>query len=130
MVINGLGNVAASAASKGRAGPKATGFTVGTGNPAAPAALSAAAPLDGLLLLQEVEGAPDRDRRARKHGRAMLDALGRLQLALLGGEPDSGTLQTLAALLEQAPEAADPALRDMLGAIVLRAEVEIARAAM
>ena len=129
MVIKGLGNVAAPASPKVRVG-QGTAFTLGTGSPAAAAALSAAAPLDGLLLLQEMEEAPDRDRRARKHGRAVLDGLARLQAALLGGEPDPVALRTLGALLEQAPEAADPALRDMLGAITLRAEVELARAAM
>ena len=128
MVIKGMGNVAPPASSKGRTGT--SGFTVAAGSAAATAALSAAAPLDGLLLLQEAEHAPDRDRRAHKHGRAVLDALARLQLALLGGDPDSTALRTLAALIEQAPAADDPALRTMLGAIALRAEVELARAGM
>ena len=128
MVIKGLANVVPPAPSKDRTGTG--GFAVAAGSPAATAALSAAAPLDGLLLLQEADNAPARDRRARKHGRAVLDALARLQLALLGGDPDSAALRTLAALLEQAPAADDPALRTMLGAIALRAEVELARAGM
>ena len=42
---------------------------------------------------------PARDRRPRQHGRAMLDALARLQLGLLG-ELDGAALESLAALAD------------------------------
>ena len=129
MVIKGLGRVSVPTAA-GRPGAGRTAFSMGAAATAAPAKLSATAALDGLLLLQEAIDAPTRDRRARQHGRALLDALARLQLSLLGSDSDSNTLRDLAALAESCPEAADPALTDALGAIVLRAHVELARRAM
>ena len=127
MVIQGIGRVAVPDAGRGRAGVGRPGFAVAANPAARTAALSAPTALDGLLLLQEVEDAPERDRRARKHGRAMLDALGRLQLSLLGGDPATNDLHRLAALAEHCPEAADPVLRGLLGAVALRAQVELAR---
>ena len=135
MVVKGLGPVAAPAgtgpvgagpAGAGRgAGP--SGFSVSVGANPAVAMTPGVAALDGLLLLQEVEGAPERDRRARKHGRAMLDALSRLQLGLLDADGGADALANLSALAEHCPEAADPGLRDLLGAVSLRARVELAR---
>jgi hypothetical protein len=124
-----LAGVAATAPATARTGAGGAGFNVGSGvqTSAGPSAASAAAGLGGLLLLQEVENAPARDRRARKHGRALLDALAQLQLGLLGDDPDGLALERLAALLDHAPEAADPGLRDVLGAVALRAHVELAR---
>jgi hypothetical protein len=129
MMIRGLAGVAATPPGATRAGAGGAGFNVGSGveTSAGPSAAAAAAGLDGLLLLQEVENAPARDRRARQHGRALLDALARLQLSLLGDDPDDGALERLAALVEHAPEAADPGLRDVLAAVALRAHVELAR---
>ena len=85
-----------------------------------------------MLLLQEVADGPvhdrqARDRRARRHGRALLEGLGELQRALLGDGEDSAALDRLAALVEHCPEAADPALRATLAAVALRARVELAR---
>ncbi len=83
--------------------------------------------MDGLLLLQQVEDGPTRDRQARRHGRALLEGLGALQRALLGGEDDPAALDRLAALVAHCPDAADPALRGTLAAVALRARVELAR---
>ncbi len=127
MVIRGVAGAAVPLPGAGRAGPGATGFSVSASTVGEPAGVSAPAALDGLLLLQEVEDAPARDRRARKHGRAMLDALARLQLALLGGDADAEAVRCLSALARQPADAADPALREMLGAIALRAGIELAR---
>ena len=80
-----------------------------------------------MLLLQETDAAPARDRQARRHGRAMLDALARLQHALLGGGDDPAALDQLAALLEHCPEASDPELRATVAAVALRVHVELAR---
>ena len=127
MVIRGATGVAVTAASAGRAGPVASGFMVSPGAAGKPAGVSAPAALEGLLLLQETEDAPARDRRARKQGRAMLDAMARLQLCLLAGDTDAEAVQCLAALARQPVDASDPGLRDMLGAIALRAGIELAR---
>lgn len=126
MVVKGVGPVAVPAGTA-RAGMGRGGFTVSAGAAPGVAMASGVAALDGLLLLQEVEDAPERDRRARKHGRAMLDALSRLQLGLLDGECGAGALASLSALAEHCPEAADPGLRDLLRAVALRARVELAR---
>src|SRR5690606_13450144 len=111
------------------------GAAVGPAGPlVAPAAAGGTAPAV-LLALQEVGNAPppsaapqaERDRRARRHGAALLKALRGLQLALLdGAEPDAARLAGLAALAED-EEAVDPVLREAIAAIVLRARVELAR---
>ena len=109
------------------------GFSVSTQAAAGstgPAA-TAAASLDGMLLLQQqVEDGPTRDRQARKHGRAMLDGLSALQRELLDGDVDPGTVERLAALTEHCPEAADPGLRATLASVSLRVQVELARRSM
>ncbi len=132
--MTGVGRVGGAAAPVGarRVGPGSGGFAV-AGGPAALSGASAAAPaaaVDGMLLLQQVEDGPTRDRQARRHGRAMLDGLAALQRALLGGEDDPGALDRLAALVEHCPQADDPALRATLAAVALRASIELARRAM
>ncbi len=127
MVVKGVGGVSTPPPGVGRAGAGTPGFTVRSGGDAAGSvAVAAPSALDGLLLLQEVETAPARDRRARRHGRAMLDALARLQLGLLG-ELDETCLADLATLADACPEAADPALNGVLQAVGLRARIELAR---
>ena len=68
----------------------------------------------------------DIDRQARRHGRAMLQALGAVQLSMLDGGGDAARAQ-LAAAAAQAPAAHDPVLRLILREISLRAAVELAR---
>lgn len=100
---------------------------------AAPAAAGPAAAPDapaGLLALQEREDGPARDRAARQRGRAILDALAALQRDLLAGRLDPAGLERLVAGLDGGEDAADPALRSVLKAVVLRARVELARSAM
>ncbi len=130
MEIKGVANLAAAAAATSRAGVGA-GFALPAGAEAVAAKpAAAAAGLDTLLALQEWDGGAARDRQARKHGRAMLAALARLQLGLLGDDPDGAALAELAALAEHCPEAADPALRDALADVGLRARIEVARRAV
>jgi len=94
------------------------------------AAEGVAAP--GLLALQEWpvdalagEREQERDRAARLHGEALLKALGEMQRGLLRDEaPD---LAGLAGLAGSVPDAADPALRAAVGAVALRARIELAR---
>jgi hypothetical protein len=70
------------------------------------------------------------DKEARRHGRALLRALGAIQLALLGsGQADEGgeAHTQLARLAATAPQADDPVLRLILREIGVRAAVELAR---
>ncbi|MCK8783185.1 hypothetical protein M0638_02175 [Roseomonas sp. NAR14] len=104
------------------------GFRVGD----APARPEEAAPVTapalpvGLLGLQEEDGARERDRRAWRRGQALLRELQAMQRELLGGLADPARPARLAALAE-GEAAADPALRETLDALVLRARLEIAR---
>lgn len=91
----------------------------------APAA--AATPIAAALLgLQEEAGAEARNIAARRRAEAMLRELAALQRGVLGGVADRAGLDRLARLGEGA-EAADPALRELVRAIALRAAVELAR---
>jgi hypothetical protein len=85
----------------------------------------AAAPLNGLMSYEQACERVQSDRKARRHGRAMLQALGALQVVLLeGGGPAAEALSHLAA---DVPEADDPVLRLILREIGVRAAVELAR---
>ena len=92
-------------------------------------AAAAAAPVLGLLAMQEAAGADAADHAARAQGEALVAELGALQLALLSGAaaPGGGRLASLA---RSPATAADPRLAAVLGALRLRAEVELARAAL
>ncbi|HET8995394.1 MAG TPA: flagellar assembly protein FliX [Acetobacteraceae bacterium] len=92
------------------------------------AAQAAAPPLAvSALALQEVAIDAPRDRAARRHGQALLAALGRLQRHLLGGADAAGSLDELAALAAIVPNVDEPGLAATLHATVLRARVELAR---
>jgi len=81
-----------------------------------------------MLALQEAGAEPARDRAARRHGQAMLQLLAALQRAMLQGEGgDEAELARLASLSAEVPVASDPALRQVVAAIALRASVELAR---
>ncbi len=138
--VERVSEVAIVAAAQG-APPRhgAPGFVVDIGLDRAARALvahtSAASPpaaLDAMLALQEAEAEAARDRNARRHGKALLDALAELQRALLAESDDQEgpALHRLAALLEAPPDAANPALAGVLRALALRARVELARRGM
>jgi hypothetical protein len=81
-----------------------------------------------MLALQEAGAEPVRDRAARRHGQAMLQLLAALQRAMLQGVGgDEAELTRLASLSAEVPVASDPALRQAVAAIALRASVELAR---
>ena len=110
-------------------------FTVGI-DPAAGGPVPAGAgevSLEGMLALQEADGAlareghATRDRKARRRGRALLEALAGLQRGLLAEGAAVDTLRRLAQLAAEPEEAADPALGLILAQILLRARVELAR---
>jgi hypothetical protein len=86
--------------------------------------------------LEDVASHRTADRQARRHGRAMLQALADLQRAILaqapaGGEADAvlAVLITLAGLASSTPEAHDPVLRLIMREIGVRAATELARRA-
>jgi hypothetical protein len=81
-----------------------------------------------LLALQQVDEPTERDRAARRHGQALLGALGRLQRLLLEehGDP-TATLEQIRALAEAMPVAADAGLAAAVDMVVLRAQIELAR---
>lgn len=126
----------AGAPSSGGARPAADGFRLlipGSAPPAgvAPnAAVSAAAGvgrIDALLALQNVVG-PEARQRALRKGRRLLDALDRLQLALLGEGPRQGHLTLLkGALAEQRDPSGDPGLDEALDWAEVRVAVEAAK---
>jgi hypothetical protein len=67
------------------------------------------------------------DRAARRHGLVVLAGLTALQRALLEGGDSAVSLERLAALLSDMPQAVEPRLAALLGTIVLRVRVELAR---
>ena len=84
--------------------------------------------LAGMLALQEMPARDAADRDARRRGKDLLSALAEIQRAMLGvGVGDPARLEQLAVGV---PRADDPALRDMVAAIALRARIEAARLSM
>jgi L-alanine-DL-glutamate epimerase-like enolase superfamily enzyme len=66
------------------------------------------------------------DREARRHGRAMLQALAALQMAVLDGSAEQAR-DSLQALAGRSTQAHDPVLRLILREIGVRAAVELGR---
>jgi Class II flagellar assembly regulator len=95
--------------------------------PAGAVATSAPVALDSLLALQQVDEPTERDRSARRHGQALLMALGRLQRLLLEDGDQADALAQISALAEAMPAAADPGLAAAIDMVVLRARIELAR---
>ena len=80
-----------------------------------------------LIALQETMLAAERDREARARADRMLEELAELQRGILGGRLSAARLRELAALADQPGVAADGRLAEIVGAITLRARVELAR---
>jgi hypothetical protein len=121
--------------SSGGAKPAAEGFgdllNIGAAAPkAAASAVSGAAGVSGisaLLALQGI-GGPEARARALRKGRRILDALDRLQLAMLGEGPSKRHLALLqGALAEQREASGDLALDETLNWAEVRAAVEAAK---
>jgi hypothetical protein len=123
MNVNGISGPVPAPASNTRAAPGRAGFTVaGQAEPRPGLGVASAANVDALLLLQEAGDGGERRRRSRRRAKAMLDALGALQLGLLGGGED-GALARLLAEIDDLPDQDDPAV----AAVTLRVRVELAR---
>ena len=105
------------------------------GVPAA-AEMPEAAPMNAASLVQaqveDVFARQRQDKEARRHGMALLKALGAVQLAMLGSGDDTSQAMTtaiaaLAGAVRDAPPADDAVLRLILREIGIRAAVELAR---
>jgi hypothetical protein len=123
------------AAGSGAAKPAAEGFRllIPDGGVAARAPVAGAAAASGvsgvgaLLALQGI-GGPEARAKALRKGRRILDALDRLQLAILGDGPTKRHLALLnGALSEQREASGDAQLDDMLNWAEVRAAVEAAK---
>ena len=105
-------------------------FRLPTGAAASHAAgqTAAATPasLGSLLGLQEF-AAGEQERQALRHGHALLAKLSRLQQAILSGQGDSAALAELAGLAATPLETPDPRLRALIGSVLLRAKIELAK---
>jgi len=84
------------------------------------------ASLGSLLGLQEF-AAGEQERQALRHGHALLAKLSRLQQAILSGQGDSAALAELAGLAATPLETGDPRLRALIGSVLLRAKIELAK---
>ncbi len=134
MTVDGpgrVGDVRGAAIGAGVRKPRAGGgfrLPGGAAETAATEATAATAPLS-LLGAQEEDDPRGRDERGARRGAALLEELAELQADLLRGRRDPARLRRLAALAEgEAP--ADPVLREALGAVALRARIELTRAGM
>ena len=124
--VTGGTNVPGTRATRGASG----GFRVGGGaedsrEANARSGVSAASAI-GLLQVQELGPPGERDARAFRRGEDMLKELKALQLELLEGRADPARLQELVRLTE-GEKPADPGLAEAVGAIALRARLELAR---
>jgi Class II flagellar assembly regulator len=108
-----------------------SGFTVPDETAVSSHAAAEAAPAAGLasmLTLQEAGGDAAEDREARRHGQDLLAALAELQRALLIGNDDAAALEQLAELAASVPpRASDRRLAEVVSAITVRVQVELAR---
>ena len=134
MKVSSTSSTGSSSAS-GSAKPAAEGFRllIPDGGVAARAPVAGAVAASGvsgvsaLLALQGV-GGPEARARALRKGRRILDALDRLQLAVLGDGPTRGHLRLLNnALSEQREMTGDQGLDETLNWAEVRAAVEAAK---
>src|SRR4051812_6084958 len=87
---------------------------------------TAAAPVEGLVKIQEVDDRPEQ--QPRRRGEEILARLDELRLGLLEGRIPRERLEDLVRLCEQQrSNVADPRLAEILDEIDLRARVELAK---
>lgn len=127
--IGRLGGIGMAGPARGKARGGAGGFRIAAeGGEAAREATAAGsiAPAGlGLLALQEHGSAAERDEAAQRRAGDILAELTALQCDMLGGSPaDPARLRRL---VESGEEGADPALREVVQGVVLRAQVELLR---
>lgn len=132
-----VSSTSSTSASAGSSGPKAAaeGFgrllaADGVAPRAATSGVSGAAGVSGISVLMALQGVggPEARARALRKGRRMLDALDRLQLAMLGEGPSKGHLALLKGALEEQRDATgDVGLDDTLNWAEVRIAVEAAK---
>lgn|GEM_PF-1103372 len=120
-----VGTIGIGAPSR-RAARPASGFALAAGREGGAAERALAVGATTLLALQEQPPA-DAATRGLRRAESTLDALRGLQLDLLRGEADATRLERLATLAGADDAVADPALREAVAAVRLRARVELAR---
>jgi hypothetical protein len=98
----------------------------GAAEAAAPLADAAPVSLGVMLAAEALDREAVRDQAARRQGQVVLAGLTALQRALLEGDDQAASLDRLALLVADLPPAVEPRLAALLGAIVLRARVELA----
>ena len=132
----GMGTVAAPRVRGGSRVP--TGFAVPDDDAQRDAGVSDAGRADagavggpvgmgGLLGLQEFGGDRGGDSPARHQADTLLTELAALQRTLLGGGDPGAVLERLDGMLGSVPTAGSPVLLALLGAVRMRARVELAR---
>ncbi len=127
--IGRLGGIGAATPARGRARAGTDGFRIaaeegGAAREAAEAGGIAPAGL-GLLALQEYGSGAERDAAAHRRASDILAELTALQCDMLGGRPPDAA--RLRRLVESGEAGADPALRELVQGVVLRAQVELVR---
>lgn len=132
MRVQGPNSTALAPSAQGVRRAGSGGFSLGDSEAARPqsqaAALRTVGGIDALLALQGVDDKAERRRRSVARGRAALDALDELKVALLAGGPDGAMLNRLRALSQTLKEqSGEPGLDGVLAEIELRVEVEIAK---
>jgi hypothetical protein len=136
MKIDRLSTIGRSAARRNeRIGPTKSGAfakTLAIGAEAPPVSVvsggAALAPVDALLVLQEVSEDPGGRNRGRRHGEALLDHLDDLRLGLLSGRMSLDALERLSAMVApKRDQVDDPRLTQILDEIEIRAAVELAK---
>ncbi|MGE0751038.1 MAG: flagellar assembly protein FliX [Variibacter sp.] len=125
-----VGRVATASAARRPSGGET--FQVAAEAEARPAAatptLRAVGGIDALLVLQSIEDPAERRRRSVRRGSVVLDALDALKVSLLAGDLDPAALRRLKASASGLSEGSgEPGLDEVLAAIELRAEVELAK---
>ena len=134
MKVNSTASTSAAGSSSG-AKPAAEGFgellnAAGAAPRAAASAVSGAAGVYGISTLMTLQGigGPEARARALRKGRRLLDALDRLQLAMLGDGPTRRHLNLLTtALADQRDPSGDFGLDETLNWAEVRAAVEAAK---
>jgi hypothetical protein len=130
MRIDGVNPVQPQSTAK-RAQSAGGGFSVSEGGAPARAASAgatgAALGIEGLMALQAEDGPLERRSRGLRKGRAMLDALDSLKLAMLEGRGGSAAAQALAQSANAPELTGDAGLDSTLTEISVRAAVELAK---
>jgi len=130
MRIDGVKPVQQQASLK-RSERAAGGFSVSdpgaSARAASTAASGAALGIEGLMALQAEDGPLERRSRGLKKGRAMLDALDSLKLAMLEGRGGGNAAQALALAAQPNELTGEPGLDSTLTEISVRAAVELAK---